>query len=171
MISNASLAPIGWLDRTWKFKDRTIHIRLEPYILRFTRPFRRPWILWPLVAAYIVSLAFFARANYFFTPPESFISCTAAYWARLDGCGLDGQDCTPFNSTNFNFRCPAGCKETILLNTRTIGDQEVTYVPLVVGGGDDNRTYRGDSFLCAAGINASVFFIHFLRATKKALGD
>ena len=44
--------------------------------------------------------------------------------------------------------------ETTLQNIRTVGDIEVEYVPLVVGGGDSNQTYRGDSFICAAGIHA-----------------
>jgi hypothetical protein len=30
----------------------------------------------------------------------------------------------------------------------------VNFVPLIVGGGDTNFTYRGDSFLCAAAIQA-----------------
>jgi hypothetical protein len=155
-VSDFVLAPLGWLDRTWRFKGRSLDIHWERYVLRYTHPFRRPWIFWPLAAAYIISLAFFARANYFLTPASSFVGCTATYWLALDGCGLNGSSCEPFNNVQFNFRCPAGCKETILLNPRTVGNEEVDYVPLVVGGGDSNRTYRGDSFLCAAGIHASV---------------
>lgn len=146
----------GWLDRTWRIRNKSIDLYWEKYVLHFTRFIKKPWIFWPIACAYIVSLAFFARANYFFTPRDSFIDCTAAYWRALDGCGLDGIDCTPFSDAGFEFRCPAGCKETILRNIRTVGDQQVVYVPLVVGGGDTNRTYRGDSFLCAAGIHAGL---------------
>ena len=144
----------GWLDRTWRLRDKSVDLYWEKYVLHFTRFIKKPWIFWPIACAYIISLAFFARANYFFTPRDSFIDCTASYWRSLDGCGLDGTDCAPFSDAGFEFRCPARCKETILRNQRTIGDQEVVYVPLVVGGGDTNRTYRGDSFLCAAGIHA-----------------
>jgi LCCL domain len=147
-------APVGLLDRTWKVREHECDVFWEKYVLHFTQPLRKAWIFWPLAAAYIVSLAFFARANYFFTPPESFIDCTAAYWQRLDECGLDGVNCQPFSGAVTEFRCPAGCMEVILENIRTIGDQEVDFVPLVVGGGDNNQTYRGDSFLCAAGIHA-----------------
>ncbi|KAG8807504.1 hypothetical protein FRC17_004428 [Serendipita sp. 399] len=151
-------APTGLLDRTWNFRGRSFDIYWEKYVLHFTHFLKKPWIFWPLAAAYIVALAFFARANYFFTPTESFIDCNAAYWKSLDGCGLDGLDCLPFgfDDATFNFRCPAGCMDAYLRNIRTVGDQEVIYVPLVVGGGDANQTYRGDSFLCAAGIHAGL---------------
>jgi len=148
------LAPVGLLDRTWKVRGREYDIFWEKYVLHFTQHLRKPWIFWLLAAVYLISLALFARANYFFTPPDSFVDCTAAYWKRLDECGLNGNECTPFFGASFEFRCPAGCMETILQNIRTVGDQEVDFVPLVVGGGDSNRTYRGDSFLCASAIHA-----------------
>lgn len=148
------LAPVGLVDRTWKVRGKECEVFWEKYVLHFTHPFKRSWIFWPLAIAYLISLAFFARANYFFTPAESFIDCTAAYWQRLDGCGLNGADCQPFTDAGFEFRCPAGCMETTLQNIRTVGNLEVIYEPLVVGGGDNNRTYRGDSFLCAAAIHA-----------------
>lgn len=73
-----------------------------------------------------------------------------------NGCGLDGMDCAPFNDTTFDFRCPAQCSNVILQNPRTVGDGEIAFVPLIVGGGDDNVTYRGDSFICAAAVQALV---------------
>ncbi|KAG9054310.1 hypothetical protein FS842_005492 [Serendipita sp. 407] len=146
----------GFLDRTWNVKGRSFDLYWEKYVLHFTHSLKKPWIFWPLAGAYIVSLAFFARANYFFTPTESFIDCNAVYWRSLDKCGLDGVDCLPFSNATFNFRCPAGCMDAYLRNIRTIGDQEAIYVPLVVGGGDGDQTYRGDSFLCAAGIHAGL---------------
>ncbi|PVF97601.1 hypothetical protein CPB86DRAFT_760022 [Serendipita vermifera] len=153
---NNGQMPVGLLDRTWQIKGKTLDVYWEKYILHFTHVFRKPWILWPLVVAYIISLAFFGRANYFFTPEKNFIDCTAAYWSALDGCGLDGSTCAPFTNRTFEFRCPAGCKNTVLANPRTVGDQEVVHVPLIVGGGDTSTTYRGDSFVCAAGIHAGL---------------
>ena len=44
------------------------------------------------------------------------------------------------------------------------------YVPLVVGGGDEQKTYRSDSFICAAAVHAYVSLfastvrIRYLRA-------
>ncbi|KAG6818053.1 hypothetical protein H0H87_009208 [Tephrocybe sp. NHM501043] len=35
-------------------------------------------------------------------------------------------------------------------NPRTVGGDQVAFVPLIVGGGDEQHTYRGDSFVCAA---------------------
>ncbi|KAG6841943.1 hypothetical protein C0991_005123 [Blastosporella zonata] len=35
-------------------------------------------------------------------------------------------------------------------NPRTVGDEQAAFVPLIVGGGDEHNTYRGDTFICAA---------------------
>ncbi|PWY97391.1 hypothetical protein BCV70DRAFT_167087, partial [Testicularia cyperi] len=89
-----------------------------------------------------------------------FLSCTATYWLRNAGCGLDGQDCAPFytdaDQAGQAFRCPARCDDVTLLNPRSIGAELVNYVPLVVGGGDPDQTYRSDSFICAAAMHAGV---------------
>ena len=34
--------------------------------------------------------------------------------------------------------------------------EQVDFVPLIVGGGDTDGTYRGDSFVCAAALQAYV---------------
>lgn len=58
------------------------------------------------------------------------------------------------------FRCPANCKRVQLLNPHAVGDQEVNYRPLVVGGPTDaeesleSTYYRGDSFICGSAIHA-----------------
>ncbi|SPO26897.1 uncharacterized protein UTRI_10360_B [Ustilago trichophora] len=91
----------------------------------------------------------------------AFLSCTSTFWLRNAECGLNGQDCTPFytpaDQLGQAFRCPANCVDVTLLNPRAVGDGLINYQPLVVGGGGDgNRTYRGDSFICAAAIHAGV---------------
>ncbi|OBZ78556.1 hypothetical protein A0H81_00973 [Grifola frondosa] len=60
----------------------------------------------------------------------------------------------PFDNSSFDFRCPAQCSSVVLQNPRTVGDEQVDFVPLIVGGGDVNSTYRGDSFVCAAALQA-----------------
>jgi hypothetical protein len=108
-----------------------------------------------LVAVYIIGFAFFSRAQSFQTPPDAFIGCTSTYWLPKDGCGLNGDQCGPFQDNDpFDFRCPAQCNNVILQNPRTVGDEQIAFVPLIVGGGDANHTYRGDSFICAAAIQA-----------------
>lgn len=74
------------------------------------------------------------------------------------GCGLDGDRCRPFQDSSFVFRCPAGCEGTKVLEPYTIGEQEINYQSLVVGGRvDDGKSiYRGDSFVCGAAIHAGV---------------
>ena len=60
---------------------------------------------------------------------------------------IDGENCEPFSNTTTPFRCSASALSTQLLNDRAVGDQELIFQPLVVGGGDDFGTYRGDSFM------------------------
>ena len=79
---------------------------------------------------------------------------TAVYWTNEDNCGVNGTLCEPFTDSSFDFRCPANCKSLVLANARPVGAEEVAFVPLVVGGGDDQGTYRGDSFICPAAIHA-----------------
>jgi LCCL domain len=137
-----------------------IVLPLESNLIRLTRPLTNPWLLLVLGAAYIIGLAFFSRAQSFLVPASSSIGCTAAFWAANNGCGLDGELCGPFSNLTFDFRCPAQCNTVTLQNRRTVGNEQVVFEPLIVGGGDLNRTYRGDSFICAAATQAWVTFIH-----------
>ena len=109
-----------------------------------------------IAAAYIISLAFLSRTQSFLTPADAFTACTTALWSKDAGCGLDGDSCLPFSNTTYDVRCPAQCSSVILANPRTIGDEQVVFKPLIVGGGDENQTYRGDSFVCAAAVHAFV---------------
>ncbi|KAI1414476.1 hypothetical protein F5Y13DRAFT_158630 [Hypoxylon sp. FL1857] len=89
------------------------------------------------------------------------IGCGVAYWTRNNGCGIDGVNCRPFNGSGFAFRCPSNCASYRVLNPRAVGDQEVVYAPLIVGGPPDpaneaNPVYRGDSFICGAAIHSGV---------------
>ncbi|KAI0009068.1 hypothetical protein F4779DRAFT_584451 [Xylariaceae sp. FL0662B] len=89
------------------------------------------------------------------------IGCGAAYWSRNNLCGLDGVDCRPFNGSGFAFRCPANCAGYKVLNPRAVGDQEIVYAPLVVGGppepaDEENPIYRGDSFICGAAVHSGI---------------
>lgn len=72
---------------------------------------------------------------------------------------MDGNLCLPFDNYTLPFRCPSGCSGVKLLNPRTIGDQEINYQPLIVGGphpGTPATLYRGDSFICAAAQHAGL---------------
>lgn len=157
--SNASLvsspAPSPFLSLTWNLNHRTRSLPLEPAWIRFTHPFTRPFFFLLFVASYVIGLAFFTRAQWYQTPPDTLYGCTATYWLANSQCGLDGSDCLPIEYRQYDFRCPAGC-DVILQNPRTVGNQVQEYVPLIVGGGDANGTYRGDSFVCSAAVQACV---------------
>ncbi|KAF9270071.1 LCCL domain-containing protein [Marasmius fiardii PR-910] len=139
-----------------------IHVRNSKFVLpleilvsKAVRPLNSPWLFAVLVVGYIIGFAFFSRAQSFLTPPSSFIECTSTYWLDKNGCGLDGQQCLPGSTDGtFDFRCPAQCTGVILQNPRTVGNGQMSFVPLIIGGGDDEGTYRGDSFICAAAVQA-----------------
>ncbi|KAK3377805.1 hypothetical protein B0H63DRAFT_478019 [Podospora didyma] len=86
------------------------------------------------------------------------IGCGNTYWSSGNGCGLDGNDCRPFSGGGFAFKCPASCSTYKVLNPHAVGNQEVIYQSLVIGGPSDNSNavYRGDSFICGAAIHAGV---------------
>ncbi|KAI9683220.1 MAG: hypothetical protein M1822_006085 [Bathelium mastoideum] len=77
-----------------------------------------------------------------------------------NGCGLNGDNCRPFGNSTLAFRCPANCKRVEIVNPHAVGDQEVNYRPLVIGGPSDpdepvsSSKYRGDSFICGSAIHA-----------------
>ena len=80
--------------------------------------------------------------------------------ANGNGCGLNGDLCRPFDNSSMAFRCPANCKRVEVVNPHAVGDQEINYRPLVIGGSTDkgnspeDTIYRGDSFICGAAIHA-----------------
>lgn len=88
------------------------------------------------------------------------VQCETTYWSNGNGCGLDGVQCRPFSNKTFTFRCPANCKRVIVANPHAVGDREVNYKPLVVGGPTDPKNsvetafYRADSFICGAAIHS-----------------
>lgn len=88
------------------------------------------------------------------------ISCTATFWSKNNGCGVDGADCRPFQNDTLVFRCPSDCAKTQVLNPYAVGDQVIVYQPEVIGGPRDlsnpvgSAIYRGDSFICSAAIQA-----------------
>jgi hypothetical protein len=150
-----SPAPTPFLSLTFHFNHRTWSLPLEPAWIRFTSFFTHPSLFVLFVIGYLIGLTFFTRAQWYQTPPDTLYGCTATYWLANSLCGLDGKDCLPTEYKQYDFRCPAGCN-VILQNPRTVGNQEQKYVPLIVGGGDVNGTYRGDSFVCSAAVQACV---------------
>jgi hypothetical protein len=152
-----SVHPTALLDSMglrWRGHTTYVNLGLESWWLKHSHQLRRRWILILFCAVYIVGVAFISRANSFLTPAQSFLDCTSTYWLKDDGCGLNGQSCSPFIAADFEFRCPGDCLSVTLANPRTVGSTQLVYTSLVVGGGDNNKTYRGDSWICPAAIQA-----------------
>ncbi|KAH8909110.1 hypothetical protein BR93DRAFT_911015 [Coniochaeta sp. PMI_546] len=126
----------------------------------------RIWLILAYFAVWIVSYALVMRQGLKATEIEGWgapadIGCGNTYWVPGNSCGLDGNDCRPFNGSGFAFKCPSSCSSYSVLNPRAVGKQEVIYQPLIVGGppqqdSDANPVYRGDSFICGAAIHAGI---------------
>ncbi|KAI9795785.1 MAG: hypothetical protein M1833_006806 [Piccolia ochrophora] len=89
------------------------------------------------------------------------LSCLDTFWWPSNGCGVDGNECRPFDNTSIAFRCPANCYRIQVLNPHAVGTEEVNYRQLVIGGPKeggngraDEQVYRSDSFICGAAIHA-----------------
>ncbi|KAF7559055.1 hypothetical protein G7046_g5107 [Stylonectria norvegica] len=126
----------------------------------------RVWLVCFYLALWIMTFALVKRQGTLATEiagwgePQT-IGCGMSYWSAGNSCGIDGSNCRPFNGSGFPFRCAANCESYHVLNPRAVGDQEIVYRPLVVGGsptpGSKGKpTYRGDSFICGAAIHAGV---------------
>ncbi|KHN94613.1 LCCL domain containing protein [Metarhizium album ARSEF 1941] len=127
---------------------------------------QRAWVLFFYFAIWLITFVLVKRQGTMATEvagwgqPQT-IGCGATYWGSGNSCGLHGNDCRPFRGSGFAFRCSAGCASYQVLNPRAVGDQEVIYQPLIVGGPSNdvapgNATYRGDSYICGAAIHAGV---------------
>ncbi|KAF2467857.1 LCCL domain-containing protein [Lindgomyces ingoldianus] len=117
------------------------------------------YVCWLLSFGLVLHRSAFAADIPGHGPPVR-ISCTDRFWSDGNGCGLNGDLCRPFENSTVTFRCPANCRRVQLLNPHPVGDQEVNYRPLVVGGPTDepetleHTFYRADSFICGAAIHA-----------------
>lgn len=73
---------------------------------------------------------------------------------------MNGDRCRPFENSTFTFRCPASCSSRAVLEPYAVGNQEINYRALVIGGPPrgswdlDEARYRGDSFICGAAVHA-----------------
>ncbi|KAL2256491.1 hypothetical protein VTK26DRAFT_1591 [Humicola hyalothermophila] len=154
-----------------------IRYRIEPFFPRIQhtpivlldrylpRKLHRALLVVVYLALWILTFALVKRDGQYVSQIEGWgtptaIGCGASYWEAGNGCGLDGSNCRPFSGGGFAFRCPANCASYQLWNPYAVGDQELVYQQLVVGGppaeGDGPAIYRGDSFICGAAIHAGV---------------
>ena len=124
------------------------------------------WLAMFWLAMWVVTFALVMREGLLASEVDGWgtpvkIGCGAKYWSSDNGCGLDGSDCRPFTASGFAFKCPASCSRYMVLNPHAVGDQEVLYKPIIVGGppassNGSDAVYRGDSYLCASAIHAGL---------------
>ncbi len=130
------------------------------------RPLHRAGLLFLYLAIWLITFALVMRQGLWATDipdwgvPQD-IGCGNSYWVSGNSCGIDGNDCRPFNGPGFAFKCPANCLSYQVLNNRAVGNQEIIYQPLVIGGPPANGSvadafYRADSFLCGSALHAGL---------------
>ncbi|KAG0150943.1 hypothetical protein CROQUDRAFT_668274 [Cronartium quercuum f. sp. fusiforme G11] len=127
--------------------------RIEGALARSPLAYARfPALTWVLIFFTFLANLLLVHHSWYASDSDTFtfIGCTATFWLKDAGCGLDGKVCAPFDNSSLAFRCPSRCASVTLLNPRTIGDRSINYQPLVVGSGP----YRADSFICQAAIHA-----------------
>ncbi|EXJ94690.1 hypothetical protein A1O1_03087 [Capronia coronata CBS 617.96] len=145
-ITPLPLTPPPWLQDKLSIKRQVVFVTatfLAWAIFFFTVVWR--WSLLPDLPGY--------------GQPRS-IRCMQQAWSINDNCGLDGIDCRPFANITFAFQCSPGCATQQVWNPHTVGDQELVYQQMVVGGGSlessSSLIYRADSSICQAAIHAGV---------------
>ncbi|EEH49648.1 uncharacterized protein PADG_05727 [Paracoccidioides brasiliensis Pb18] len=144
-------APVKLVDRFFPKRKYKIGLLLALYF---------SWFLpWALILRHSASGGFIEGYG-----KPSPISCRHSHWFPGNECGLNGYECRPFNASTFAFRCPAFCTSSLVLKPYTVGNETVSYRPLVVGGpapgsssdAYENAIYRADSHVCQAAIHAGV---------------
>ena len=183
-LKSASRSVVTWVKgpqppRIYKIKPYLPYIQEAPLRLldRYTpKRMQRFWLLisyyfvWILCFVLILQQSSFASDVKGYGPPIR-LGCTATFWGKDNDCGINGDQCRPFGNSSFAFRCPAGCIKTQVWNPHAVGDQDVVYKPLVIGGPNDetnrmsSNVYRGDSFICGAAIHAG-----FIESEKGGCG-
>ena len=131
---------------------------------------QRFWLLFTLYACWLFAFSLILWKSSFSAEIPGHgspirLGCQARYWSEGNGCGLNGDQCRPFANASLAFRCPAACRDVEMLRHHAVGDEDVVYKPLIVGGPTDRKTgleveiennaiYRGDSFICASAVHA-----------------
>ncbi|KXT00346.1 hypothetical protein AC578_5874 [Pseudocercospora eumusae] len=152
LFPNVQHIPVNILDRYAPKKTQRLLLLLLAHA---------GWLL--IFSLMLWKSSFAAQIPAYGTPVR--LSCAARYWGEGNNCGLNGNQCRPFSNASLAFRCPADCHKIQILNPHAVGDKEVVYKPLVVGGPTDQQTgyenvladnavYRGDSFICASAVHA-----------------
>ena len=154
--------------RVWKInplfpKIQTIPIKLMDRYL--PKRMQRVWLLMAFYFCFLLCFITLINQSQYtreipgFGDPQV-LQCENSFFSPKNDCGLQGDDCRPFQNSTLPFRCNANCGPTMVLNPRAVGAQEINYRPLVIGGPSDtsnsvgSAVYRGDSFICSAAIHS-----------------
>lgn len=117
-------------------------LHLDPLFTRMTRSLRLKRVLIPFLLLWATANVLLIRQQYYRSTPP-IISCDAPVWDDWppDVCGLNVTECAD-ELVGGTYRCMGGCRDASLGNPRWIGGEEIDGVPLIIGGGDGNHTYR-----------------------------
>ena len=102
--------------------------KIESFFDRLFRPLSlRPKLVLPIfLLIWFLAFLFKVRKSYFtsFTTLEeqdvSFISGSASFWNKNEGCGINGTNCGPFEDPKLSFRCPVRRIPSFSLDSTTL---------------------------------------------------
>ncbi|WWC72776.1 uncharacterized protein I206_106740 [Kwoniella pini CBS 10737] len=118
-----------------------------------------PYAIYVFLVLWAGLFVILVRQQYYLPNTPQIIDCNAAPWDDWppDVCGIGGGTCehdlTGINGNSF--RCLGGCANSKLGNSRYIGSEKIDGKPVIIGGGDEEKTYRADSWLCPSAIHSN----------------
>lgn len=152
------------------FFPKTQHMPIALLDRYAPRRLQRFWLLVLLYASWLLVFSLVLWKSSVATEIPGYgspvrLSCGARYWGEGNRCGIDGNQCRPFANSTLAFRCPADCHKQLIFNHHAVGDQDIRYKSLIVGGPTEeatgfestilnNAVYRSDSFICASAVHA-----------------
>jgi hypothetical protein len=130
-VQTASLAAWDWTKgpnppRIWKIEPAFPSINTAPLQLLDTylpSAVHRFWLyaacctLWLLSFSIILSTSASEGELPGYGQPTR-ITCGFTFWEAKNACGLNGEDCLPFENQTLAFRCPANCLRNWVLDPR-----------------------------------------------------
>lgn len=125
-------------------------------------------LIFSLIYPYLIKAPYFYPSGGLDKVPIVPLRCNSylSWEGKNNACGINAQDCGPFENKEHIIRCPALCdRGGWTYSAIAVGDKRVKYTGYEIGGGALDPSaqsshltypYRADSFACASAVHAGV---------------
>lgn len=125
-------------------------------------------LLHQLLHPYLILAPYFSTGDGQHKVPIQSLSCNSYLnWEGTNNmCGLNAEECGPFEDKEYIIRCPALCdRGGWTYSAIAVGDRRVKYTGYEIGGGKKKDStdpgtlsypYRSDSYVCGAAVHAGI---------------